>query len=100
MDNKNSAVKVKYETLVIIWTALLLSQLMFLVLIFLVKPELFALDFLKPPLGTQPLITLVFAAVAVTVFVLSFVFRNQHMKRAIVDQDAGCGKPDWCLPAP
>lgn len=90
MKNSGSGPKVKYETLVIIWVALLMSQVLFLVLIFFVKPELFAFDFSKPPLGTQPLVVLVFAAMALIVFALSFVFRRQHLKRAVADQDATC----------
>ncbi len=85
-----SDIKVKYETLVIIWGALLSSQILFLLLIFILKPELFAFDFSLPFLGGQPLVVLVFAAAAVTLFILSFVLRNQHIRRSVVDQDAGC----------
>ena len=90
MKNEKSVVKVKYETLVIIWAALLMSQVLFLLLVFFIKPELLRFDFSQPLLGSQPLVVLIFAAMAVIMFILSFVLRNQHMKRAVVDQDAGC----------
>ena len=90
MKNAVSNMKVKYETLVIIWGALLASQAVFLLLIYLVKPELFAFDFRRPFFGEQPLIILLFAVAALVFFILSFVLRNQHMRRAVVDQDAGC----------
>jgi hypothetical protein len=90
MRNRVSNVKVKYETLVIIWGALLASQAMFLLIVYLVKPQLFAFNFSDPLLGEHPIVTVLFAAAAITVFVLSFVLRNQHIRRSVVDQDAGC----------
>ena len=90
MKNPVSNMKVKYETLVIIWGALLTSQAVFLLLICLIKPELFAFDFTRPFFGNQPLIVFLFAVVALIFFILSFVLRNQHMRRAVIDQDAGC----------
>ena len=85
-----SNVKVKYQTLVTIWGALLISQVMFLVLIYFIKPELFTFDFSSPILGKHAIVTVLFAAAAIAVFVLSFTLRNQHIRRAVVDQDAGC----------
>lgn len=85
-----SNVKVKYETLVVIWGALLFSQLIFLVLVYVIKPELFVFDFSPPLLGKHAIVTLLFAVAAVAVFILSFLLRRQHMRRAVIDQDAGC----------
>jgi len=90
MKNAVSKVKVKYETLVVLWAALLFSQVTFLVVIYFVKPELFTFDFSGPLFGKHPIVVILFAAAAIAVFVLSFVLRNQHMRRAAVDQDAGC----------
>lgn len=90
METPVSKVKVKYETLVILWGALLSSQVIFLALVYFIKPELFTFDFSQPLLGEHPIVTLLFAVAAIAVFVLSFVLRNQHMRRAVVDQDAGC----------
>jgi len=90
MANDKKKIEVKYETLVIIWTALLFSQVMFVAVVYFVKPELFSLDFSKPPLGDQPLITIVFAIIAIATLGLSVVLRRQHMERAARDHDAGC----------
>ncbi len=87
---RNKPIQVEYQTLVVIWFALLASQLLFLVLVFFGKPELFAFDSSKPFLAGQSVITLVFAALALVFFILSFVMSRQHMRRAIQDQDAGC----------
>ena len=85
-----SNVKVKYETLVVIWGSLLMSQVMFLVVIYFVKPELFTFDFTSPLLGKHPIVIVLFAAAAIAVFILSFVLRNQHIRRAVADRDEGC----------
>jgi len=90
MATKMQSEKVEYQTLVVIWAALLMSQVMFLVLIYFIKPELYAFDFSSSPLGDQPLVTIVFAIAALTVFALSFVLRNQYMRRAVSDRNTGC----------
>jgi hypothetical protein len=90
MQKQSTPIKVKYETLVIIWAALLMSQLLFLLVVFVAKPELFRLDLAQPLLGDEPLVVLVFAAMAIVLLLLSFVLRNQHLRRAVKDQDASC----------
>ena len=90
MRKRDEPIRVEYQTLVVIWFALLTSQVLFLVMVYFVKPELFVIDTSKPLLAGQPLITLVFAALAVIFFVLSLVLSRQHMRRAVHDQDAGC----------
>ena len=90
MKTPVSNVKVKYETLVIIWGALLASQALFVLVVYLAKPELFSFEFNQTFLGKHAIVTVLFAAAAIAVFVLSFVLRNQHMRRAVIDQDAGC----------
>lgn len=83
-------IKVEYQTLVVIWFALLMSQAIFLGLIWFVKPEIVSADTSRPLLGDQPLIILVFAGSALIFFLLSQVISRQHMRRAVRDQDAGC----------
>ncbi len=83
-------VKVKYETLVVIWFALLFSQLMFLGIIYLLKPELFDLSSAGPLLSDQPLIIIAFAVGAIAFFALSQVLSGQHLRRAVQDQDQTC----------
>lgn len=83
-------VTVEYKTLVVIWFGLLMSQVLFLVLVYFIKPELFDFSLARPSLGDQPLVTLAFAVSAAVFFAISFVLSNQHMRRAVEDQDAGC----------
>jgi hypothetical protein len=88
--SKRKPVQVKYETLVVLWLALLVSQILFFALVWFIKPDLMAFDASRSFLGTMPLVTVVFAAIAVVFLVLSFVLSRQHMRRAVRDQDAGC----------
>lgn len=90
MTKSKTPIKVEYKTLVVIWAALLMSQIIFVFVIFIVKPELFTFDFSRSFLGDQPLITLVFAVGGIAALALGFVFRNQHMARATADRDASC----------
>ena len=92
---KNQPVRVQYTTLVVIWFALLMSQVLFFVLIWFVKPEVisarnFSADSIGQVLGSQPLITIVSGSSALVFFVLSQVIARQHARRAIQDRDAGC----------
>ncbi|MEO8648705.1 MAG: hypothetical protein ABI539_06030 [Acidobacteriota bacterium] len=89
MRNKKP-VQVEYKTLVVIWAGLLISQLVFMGLVYVVRPELFVADNAPAPLGDQPLVVLVFAVAALALLALSFVLRRQHLARAVVDQDASC----------
>jgi uncharacterized membrane protein (DUF485 family) len=83
-------IEVKYQTLVVIWAALLVSQAIFFVLIYFVKPALFSFGSVPVSFGSKPLIVGVFALAAVILFALSFIFRRQYIARAMVDHDAGC----------
>ncbi len=83
-------VRVEYQTLVVIWFALLFSQLLFLVLIYFTKPELFDLSTAGPFLSDQPLIIIAFAAAGAAFFALSQILSGQHMRRAVQDQDQTC----------
>ncbi len=90
MKNRVARVNVKYGTLVGVWGALLASQAVFLLIVYAARPELFDFDLSEPLLGKHQIITVIFAIAAVVVFVLSFLLRNQHIRRSVVDQDAGC----------
>ena len=87
---KGKPIEVKYETLVTLWFALLTSQVLFVVLVYFIKPGLLTFDFSRSFFGDSPLVTFVFAAIAIVFFILSFVLSRQHMRRAERDQDAGC----------
>ena len=86
MKNEKINAEGAYKTLVIIWFALLMSQVMFLVVIFIAKPEVFKFDFTKPLLGENAPIVIVLAVLAVANFGLSFVMKKRSYQQAIAEQ--------------
>jgi F0F1-type ATP synthase membrane subunit c/vacuolar-type H+-ATPase subunit K len=93
--NDGKPIKVQYQTLVVIWFALLMSQVIFFLLIWFIKPDLVSKRYLsatslREVLGSQPLITIVFAGSALVFFLLSQAIARQHMRRAVRDRDASC----------
>ncbi len=67
-----------------IWGALLMSQIMFLVILFITKPNLFNLDFSKPLLGGETAgLVVVLAFLGITTFLLSFVLKKNFLTKAI-----------------
>ncbi len=87
---KGRPIKVEYKTLVVIWLGLLISQPLFLIVVYFTKPGLLTFDATRPFFGDEPLITLAFAASALAFVILSFVLGRQHIRRAVEDGDAGC----------
>jgi hypothetical protein len=76
-----------YKTLVIIWFALLVSQILFLVVIFFAKPEVYKFDFSKPLLGQNPALIIPFAVLAITNFALSFIMKKRSYGQAVEKQE-------------
>ena len=87
---RGKPVQVKYETLLVVWLALLTSQVLFFFLAWYTRPALVKFDASEPFFAGMPLVTVVFAAIALVFLILSFVLSRQHMRRAVEDQDAGC----------
>ena len=86
MQNENINPERGYRTLVIIWFALLMSQVMFLVVIFAAKPEVLRFDFTKPLLGENAPIIIALAVLALANFALSFVMKKRSYEQAIAEQ--------------
>lgn len=76
----------QYQTLIVLWAALLMAQLMFLVMLFFTRRELFEFRF-DQPIGAQsgPMI-LAFALVAITCVGFSFAFKKRFFERAVAEQ--------------
>ncbi len=75
-----------YKTLIIIWIGLLISQLMFVVLIWFTKPELFKFDFSQPILGDNALIVGLFAVLSVSDIVIGLIIRKKTLERSVAEQ--------------
>lgn len=87
--NENLNIEQSYRTLVIIWFALLVSQVMLLVVIFFAKPEVLKFDLSKPLLGENAMIIIIFALLAISNLVMSFVLSRKNLKQAIAEQKIG-----------
>jgi F0F1-type ATP synthase membrane subunit c/vacuolar-type H+-ATPase subunit K len=77
----------KYQTLLILWAALLFSQIIFIVMLFFVKPNLFRFDFSQNPLEPSGPMILGFAVAALTCVGFSFAFKRRLYERAVEAQD-------------
>jgi F0F1-type ATP synthase membrane subunit c/vacuolar-type H+-ATPase subunit K len=84
--NQNLNVEKQYQTLAVIWFALLVSQLMFLVLLFFVKREIYSFDFSRPPLSENAPVIIAFAVLGISAVLISFVLRKIFLARAINGQ--------------
>ncbi len=73
--------------MLVIWAALVMSQFMFVIIIFLTRPQLFSFDFSQPITGNSGVMVLGFAAAAVTAVLFSFAFRKRLNERAVAAQD-------------
>lgn len=80
----------KYRTLAILWLILLFSQLLFIVVIYSAKGEIFTADVSQPLLGENPPIIIGAAFLALTNFAISFIMRKKAIERGIVEQ-----KPEY-----
>ena len=77
----------QYQSLVVIWGAILMSQIMFLVVLFVTKKELFEFRFDQPVTGQSGSMILGFAVVALTCVGFSFAFKRRFFERAVEQQE-------------
>jgi len=77
----------QYQTLIILWAALLMSQFMLLLVAFFAKKELFNFRFDQPVTGQSGTMILGFAVAALTCFFFSFAFKKRFNERAVEQQD-------------
>jgi len=86
MQSQNSKVERQYQTLAVIWFALLASQLMFLVLLFFAKREIYSFHFSKSLLGENAPLIGAFAVLGLLTVSLSFILRKKFLDYAINNQ--------------
>jgi len=83
-------VTVSYQNLVVIWLALLVSQIVFFIVAWFLRPGLARFDGSAPFLDEKPAIILTFCASAILFFGLGLILSRQHNRRALRDRDAAC----------
>ena len=67
----NPNVEQQYRTMIVVRFALFVSQLMFLLILFFIKPKIFRSDYSAPLLGENSAIVFIFALLGATVVTLS-----------------------------
>lgn len=77
----------QYNTLVILWAAMLMSQVLLLFVAFMTKRELFDFRFDQPITGQSGPMILGFAVVALTCVFFSFAFKKRFFERAVEQQE-------------
>lgn len=77
----------QYQTLVVIWAALLFSQVLFVGMLVFTKPNLFRFDFSASPLEPSAPMILGFGVAALTCVALSFAFKRRLYERAVEEQN-------------
>lgn len=78
-----------YRANIIIWAAILMSQIMFVVLLYFAKPELFRLDLVTNPAAAINPVIYILAFLGLTTFALSFVLKARFLKLAIENRAVG-----------
>lgn len=85
MENKPN-IEVLHKNMAIIWLALFSSQVIFLIVSFVVKPELLRFDLGAPVLGGEPVVIAIFGFLALTLIAASFVMKSNFNNRAVTEQ--------------
>lgn len=83
MQNNDSGTKVGYIVAISICTAILVSQFLFLLIIYFVKPELMGLTQSESESERTPEIVLVLGVVSIVVLVASFVIKKVLVGQAV-----------------
>ena len=77
----------QYQTLVVLWGAILMSQLTLIVVLFFTKRKLFEFQFDQPIEGQSGAMILGFGIVALTCVGFSFAFKGRFLERAVEQQE-------------
>ncbi len=92
--NTKLTIEAQYKSMLVIWASLLMSQIMFVVVVFFTRPKLFQFDLSQPILGDDSTkvggtfaLILSFAVAAVTLVLFSFAFKKRLFERAAQAQD-------------
>lgn len=87
MQNEDPKTAGQHQTMIVLWAALLVSQFLFLLMVFLIKPELFSFNFTQRLLsGDDAVFIAVFAVLAISAIAASFFLRKQNVNKAIAEQ--------------
>lgn len=89
MQEQSKSPELAYRSMLTIWAGLLMSQFMFFVLIYFVKPEMFKFDISKPILGGSPPVVLALAFISIVTLLAGFLIRKRLIQRSVTVQSVG-----------
>lgn len=89
MQNPDPKTAGQFQTMVVLWAALLMSQFLFVLLILFIKPNLLVFPPSGPLLGDNAPIVIALAMAAIISVAVSFVLRKQNVDRGIATQNVG-----------
>ncbi len=87
MQNPEKNIDQALMTLMIIWFALVVSQILFLAMLFFIKPELFNFDLSRPVFGPNGVIYAILGVVALSNLGLSFGLRKKYINRSVTERN-------------
>lgn len=87
MENQKINVEQMYRGLMMMWFSLFISQLLFLMVVYFIKPNLFRFEFDQPFLGENTVIVLVFIVVAFANIAISFFLKKKYAAQAVAEQN-------------
>jgi len=87
MDADSSKINAQYQTLLVVWFALLVSQFLFVLIIYFVRPALFHFDPAAPLLGSNFLIVISLAVVSLSNLVMSFTWEKKYLNQSVTEQN-------------
>ncbi len=88
-QNTPNTVAETQQKMVVIWGALLTSQFIFLTVLYVIKKELFHLDFSRPLTGSNPTLVAIAGLMSLSTFALSFIMKGRLVKQAEAEQNVG-----------
>ena len=89
METKKLDAEQAYRTLLIIWSALLMSQFLFVLMVFFVKPELFKFDLSAPLLGESSILIILLAVIGLSNLEMAFRYKKRLLKQSVTEQNVG-----------
>ena len=87
MNQNSENAEAVYKTNVIIWAAILMSQFMFIFVLFMIKREMFNFNFSAPLLGENAVLILILAFMALSCVIISFVLKRKYYAQSAVKQN-------------
>jgi len=75
-----------YRTNLVVWSAFLISQSVFFMILYIAKPELFRFDFTKPVFGQNLIVVVIFGFIAIMNLFVGLFIRMQTVQTAIDEQ--------------